>query len=88
MRVGITECARCELKGSDNGERINKLPEPAGPVKDKLPDSKVISLGDSSPVAALRSMLQRMDAGKLVCIIAMETTAASARGEARHARSR
>jgi hypothetical protein len=69
---GITECAACELKGSDNGEWINELPEPTGPVKDRLPDSKVISFGDASPAAALRSMLQRVDADSLVCIIAME----------------
>lgn len=70
---GITECAACELQGSDNGEWIKELPEPAGPMKDKLPDSKVISFGDASPAAALRSMLQRVDAENLVCIIAMET---------------
>ena len=70
---GITECASCDLQGSDNGEWINELPEPAGPVKDKLPDCKLISFGDASPAVALHSMLQRVDADELVCIIAMET---------------
>lgn len=70
---GITECASCEVRGADNGEWVRELPEPEGPVKEVLPDSKVISFGDASPAAALRSMLQRVDADKLVAIIAMET---------------
>lgn len=69
---GITECAACEMRGADNGEWVNELPEPEGPAKDVLPDSKVISFGDASPASALRSMLQRVDADNLVAIIAIE----------------
>lgn len=69
----MTECASCEARGSDNGEWFNELPEPVGPVKDVLPDSKVISFGDASPVIALRSMLNRVDPDKLVALIAIET---------------
>lgn len=70
---GITECASCELQGADNGEWINELPEPEGPPKDKIPDSRVISFGTASPSAALRSMLQRVDPDALVALVAVET---------------
>ncbi|TAA54024.1 hypothetical protein [Shinella sp. JR1-6] len=70
---GMTECASCEVQGADNGEWINELPEPTGPIKDVLPDSKVISFGDASPSVALRSMLKRVDADNLVAIIAFES---------------
>lgn len=70
---GITECASCELRGSDNGEWINELPEPEGPAKEMLQDSKVISFGNASPSAALRAMLQRVDPDALVALIAIET---------------
>lgn len=69
---GITECASCEAQGADNGEWISELPEPEGPAKEVLPDSKVISFGDASPLAALRSMLRRVDADNLVAVIAIE----------------
>lgn len=69
---GITECASCEAKGGDHGEWISELPEPDGPVKEVLPDSKVISFGSMSPQIALQTMLRRVDAENVVAIIAME----------------
>lgn len=70
---GVSECANCNKQSADGGEWVNELPEPEGPVRDVLPDTKIISLTDASPAAALRGMLNRVDADALTALIAIES---------------